>query len=873
MQTVTNGYARRRRGFLLVMVVGMLVLFLVLVVGFLSYTRGETEAVATIRDKNDGLHIFHSAFDWTVANICNDLLDSNNEFKAASGDSGAGLVSSTRSTGDACYKWWLRPYEKDSGQAPANIMYDEWIGMPSTYFTAKNIRAYYRVQVLDANAFINANDWNEDCNPTQCQMAHMMMDSFGDQYMENFRRWRDTGTWATGAYSAPLRYEEGWRMSTRTVRSTVWPNNTGISQITSSLSPTWVTNNSLWLTLHAADMHCLRTFPYSSGLPPMNQGAAQTIGPGNYYPPTPGEGFVTGTFDWNKFTAGTVGALDPQYAGTGWIQSNMQVGKYPWTICYSLYSYTDPDTGRSPVNVNTCWESGEQAKNSTQFEAPKIYTMEGVFNVESLRRIVRVGYFYMNGTDNVAYAIKADDVYAALAGSGAVLTLPTFANGTKDFDRNLALATIENLRLKLAYQYQETLCRYFTASYAHGDLGWPQPAPAPWPNLPRKYPRTSTANNARYSTVYSATIPNTEVSLVKYACTGTGYGATRFPYGLSTFRDHVRDDLLAMSNQFKNTAFGGTAEIAGDDGALCVSFDAEGDPWVPPGKLDKRTASAVYDNIVPGKVYLYASDPRSGVRDPLTELYDQQLGRDETQDDPYTTQTNVANNLGGYFTDNGTLKDSGIPIGSQTLRCKGKDLAAQTAPPGFYDYANGRVQTVPWRQRCFGPDWFSTELTTTSTTFYVIVTVRLYDLRTAQDIFNNQWGAVVEIAPDVRTETTAGYQGNTWPKGDPGDPSGTGGLGFYRGGHPARLKTATGFEWSMDGFPDGTIKKYRSDSSTQGVQTMHTISKQWADPRGATGDPAFSGQPSHNLQFYKAPNQNRKQVRIRTIWSLNNGAY
>jgi hypothetical protein len=894
VEQVTSRPAQKRRGFLLLIVVGLLAVMLTLVVGFVSYTRTETVAVATVRDKVDGMMLMHSALDFTIANMNSDLFDNGGQPRAGaaqgSDNNPKGIVSSVLDPNDPCYKKWYRPWEPGytlqwwlNGEifppfTAANFQ-ARWTDIPATYFPSGGVHGRWAVQVLDANAFININNWNEDCNPTQCQMSHMIMESLGDTWLENYYGWRDNSQWGGGSFnSAPLRYDNAWRVATQTRRSTVWPNNTGLAQVTDGMSPNWVTHNSTWTTLQGVDLQCIRAEPSAKGLLMQSQQVYQTLGPGNYYPPTHREGFKSGMFSWGWDYWGNIWNVAPDYFGSWNLYGDFLVGQLPSTICYSLHSNVDPDTGRSPINVNTCFRSGEIVPNNTQFVMPRAYTMESVFNVESLRRIIKIGdFFYKNGAGNVVPCNASDS------------TSPNFVGNLSAAEKQLAWSKHEQLRMKLAYQYQETLCRYFTASYSHPNIILQNGAP-----LARQYPPLN-PNQANYAAVYPS------ITGVSHFCPSNNYAQTRFPVGVRTFRKNCADDFTAMSASMP----------------VVVTVDNADGFNVPQGQLDKRMANAVYDNIVPGKALIYAStykagDPASNDNlDPLQELFDLQLGRDETADDPYNTHANYKDNANGYFTDNPALFDSGLtavtgipaqanPPGNRiTLRCKGQDIAPVTAPDGFYSKqyldANGTpkdIAQVPWRQLCFGPDWFSTELTTTSTCFYVIITVQIQDNATNNDVYVGQWGAVVELAPDIVTETSNSYNsayatGNTpqWPKGDPNDPAGTMGLGYFRGGWPTLIKAAKQGDayantYSMDAFPDGTIKAYRSESASQGTQWTTTSTPNWGDWRGTTTNPQMSNDPLHCSNFYRDANpadsarsQTKKQVRIKAIWSLNGGSY
>ena len=898
VESVTAMLTRKRRGFLLLIVVGLLAVMLTLVVGFVSYTRTETVAVATVRDKVDGMMLMHSALDFTIANMTADLYDVSGQPRAGaalgSDNNPKGIVSSVLDPGDPCYKTWYKPWEPgyQLGQwwlageiSPPYTMSNfqaRWTDIPATYFPSGGVHGRWAVQVLDANAFININNWNENCNPTQCQMSHMIMESLGDTWLENFYGWRDTGQWGGGSFnSAPLRYDNAWRVATQTRRSTIWPNNTGLAQVTDGMSPNWVTHNSTWTTLQGVDLQCIRAEPSAKGLPMQSQQVYQTLGPGNYCPPTRREGFQSGMFSWGWDYWGNIWNVAPDYFGSWWLNGNFLVGQLPSTVCYSLHSNVDPDTGRSPINVNTCFRSGEFIPNNTQFSLPRAYTMESVFNVESLRRIIKLGDFnYKNAAGNMTQCNATDS------------TSPYFIGNFTPVEKALAWTKHEQLRMKLAYQYQETLCRYFTASYSHPNLQLQNGA------MGRKYPPL---NNS--AVTYNALYPT--ITGVSHACPSSNYGVTRFPVGLRTFRKNCFDDFAAMS--------------AGTVPTVTVTVDANGNDVfsVVPGQLDKRTANAVYDNIVPGKALIYPSTYKTGnpgsndLLDPLQELYDLQLGRDETAEDPYNCRTPYQNNVNGYYTDNPALFDSGLtavtgipaqsnPPGNRiTLRCKGQDIAAATSPDGFYSkqYLDSGgspkdIAQVPWRQMCFGPDWFSTELTTTSTSFVVIITVQIQDNASNNDIYVGQWGAVVELSPDVVTETSAAYNsvyaaGNSpqWPKGDPADAAGTMGLGFMRGGWAGLLKSAKQGDayaniYSQDAYPDGTLKPYRSESASQGTQWTVTSTPNWGDWRGTSTNPMLSADPLHCSNFYRDVNpadatrsQTKKQVRIKAIWSLNGGSY
>ena len=87
---------------------------------------------------------------------------------------------------------------------------------------------------------------------------------------------------------------------------------------------------------------------------------AIALGPNNYYPPTGKEGFPPTYIYWDANgnyadpvalpAAATPGASAPiTYHGGG----KHLMGNLPVNMPFSLRTYTDPDTGRSPINVNT----------------------------------------------------------------------------------------------------------------------------------------------------------------------------------------------------------------------------------------------------------------------------------------------------------------------------------------------------------------------------------------------------------------------------------------------------------------------------------------------------------------------------------------
>jgi hypothetical protein len=779
------------RGFLLLVIVGILSVLLVVCVGFLAYARSEVSAVANIRDKTEGLDICESAVDWVVGNICADLLDGSNHFKTDN----TGLVSNARAPGEVGYRWWYRPHEKglkDCFNKWANQMASttnsypyswkdptwnnqerpdcvdsagrdqaEWVWLPGNYFPTNAIRGRFMVQVLDPNAFINLNDNLEDCMPTQCQMAHMLMDGYGEQELERFRSWRDNGPWVrtptAAAYPgkndtpdrALIRYEDAWRIATRTVRYCWWNSGYEFDRQERMISPNWVTTNMTWFSAYGAEWNCLKPGLVANGIfmgtPDGNDGVPiSPVGPGRYYPPTHLEGNRAGA--WTSPGSGACGFTYPP--AQEWNKKNKQTtGRLPFGMPFSTRAYVDPDTGRCPVNVNTVFNSGERLPSNV-FNGTPSYTMEGVFNVESLRRIIKVGSMTYTNTANVKV-----DLPSPAAEQIKLITDPA--------NRKLAWNKHENLRTKLASMYQEVLCRYFTATYRHSmKRKWP-----PYYN-PTVQATEDFSDAGTYQTAFGAgALP------VQFACQSFDYNRTRFPFGLLEFRRNVKADLQILSAPH--------GEV--------VNFSNSDLPSVPPGQLDRRTAAAVFDNIVPGKPAGLLGDFGITI-DPLLELYTAQIARDELSDCHHEAvdESGGLRSVFGYVYDstatgNGNrMLDSGVssfqdfgptndpvnvkndPARWLNLRAKGRDLV-NSAAANDMGWADSRT-VIPYRQYAFGPDWFSTELTATTTNFICIVNAQIVDAASAdpalggdwdkpRDLYAGQWGYSIEIAPDVHNES------------------------------------------------------------------------------------------------------------------------
>jgi len=269
------------------------------------------------------------------------------------------------------------------------------------------------------------------------------------------------------------------------------------------------------------------------------------------------------------------------------------------------------------------------------------------------------------------------------------------------------------------------------------------------------------------------------------------------------------------------------------------------------------------------------------VRDPLWELYSARVGRDEYADQNFNRKSLwVASGADRQFNE------------------KGRDITTKTGGP--YETR----PKVPWRQLAFGPDSFSTELTTTSNTFWVVVTTQVVDAKSPNmaDPIVKTWYqqlAIVEVAPDIETDTPASEDGSQWPNASaaPNAPLSlqqgkVAGLGYYRGNWPKKIKTmkttdaanAAPDYFSMDdgmktvfevntlgkvfpALPDLQTKTPPPDNSS----SVGSVAPDWVDYRGVRDADA--------KDFYKeqtnAPGdkgrQTSKRVLIRQLWSINQG--
>lgn len=905
---------RSRRGFLLMVIIGVLAVLLAMCVGFLSFCRSEVNAVATVRDKNDSMDVMFSAMDWTLGNIGAYSFNGGTNFDANK------YVAFTQDAGGG--QWWYRPYEKGlkdaipnwipsmanmklkvyrwdntidyPGAVPACIdpnRRDEaaWVYLPENYFPEGGVMGRFMVQVVDPNSVICLNDWLDDCCPTQTQVAHMIRDSYGPQQLERYYAFRDTGNagasgWDRQIKLAPIRYQDAWRVATRTLRQPQYPfsyRQNGEQPIR-EVSPNGVTTNSAYMSPFGAEM-ILRASISADGVFTEKYNINFTAGPQQYLPPTPNEGRpgpeVATALPWTTvFTKFQAPGKGSDYGWNG--DTKWSAGQLPTGMAYSVFAYEDPDTGRCPLNVNTCYNSGERLPMN-MFGGVPSHSLEGVFNVDSLRMIIQISAFQFTDAAGGIHTLN-----------GCNPADPNFINASLSnaADRQQAWIKHEQLRTKLAYQYQEKLCRYFTGTYF-----------AKRSTFQRKWPPQN--------------VNPTDNSGFTVGTASTDYSGVRFPMGLGAFRTKVRGALAAAST-----------------GAPTVAFDATDTPNVSKDQLDARTANAVFDNIVPGKPGMNGMPawPDATGGDPISELFSYRLAREEYSDDPFESATNGS--VYGYHHDS-QLIDSGAHgpawaggawnstrIGSTiananvkaagfwrglSLLPKGKAIAANSAPEGPWDRLGALdphlptgadtnvatetgIEKVPYRQWMFGPDWFSTELTTTTTTYLLVINAQIVDKKSVIEnadkpvvISHFQFGVAAEVCPDVQVEGNT--SGADWPTGAAGKLDsasinlGSCGLGYYRGGNP-RVRKTFGGRTAYNDFLDST-KIHSMDYKCGSLATTYigyrevqsraapiqntSIPKEWkADVRGVPE----SGESS----FYTGTKQVTRRIQIRGIWSMDN---
>jgi len=804
---------RSRRGFIMLVLIGMLAVMLVLCIGFLSMTRSEVDSVSSLRNRTECNNAVLSALDFTLASITKDLTNGD-QFNP---DQPVALV---RDPSKPFYRWWFKPsVDFDTGSLGETVDTAPWYYLPASFQPDGFTRVRVRAMVADTNGNLDINNWMQTGNPSPVQMAHMLNDACDDTYFE-----RQIATaLTTYENSAPAN---------------------GGSILDWTKYPTY---------------NC----PYHPGF---NAGAPVKVCPFHLYPKTParflfGYRLATRTMalEYNGFVGPWTTLNEPYFtdlcANVGLSNTVERIfdahytehvvpnapqyyGYYLWPegrFAYYHTCYTDPDTGRSPVNVNTGFPPGYywKSSNATGYENYANYVhfdrvMRGVFNINALRRIVRVGKFWFDPDGKGKKEVNAADLYVQPLSTvnpiGAPVSTWTAAKLAE------AKAKVEEYRWKLAFQYQEGLVRYFAAFYDKRDA-WVAPGyTQKWDN---------------YAGRYGA---GTGAAQVKYYCQSFKCFSARFPFGLNDFRSHMADDLVAMTNGFLNPAYkpGGVAPPAAMPNDGFVHVDENDNFSVIPGRLDKRTATAVYDNIVPGRVTLWPGETDESIKYPIKQLYEMKLARDENTDQQYTFPK--AEGPGTVPIGASTPVTSGYPRSPPNE--KGRDIALAgnvlVGTPGQELGPWEARAKIPERQLIFGPDSFSTELTTTSTTFTIMVCAEIVDvsqgLATPNIISSRFQGYICEIAPDVKNETAgaANYAST--------------GLAYFKEGLPRKRLTDPKFmDDSLKTLPFG-----RNDQQGNFIPGSNSsAARNWFDFRGIP-----EGQEN---TFYDSNQQTRRKVVIRRV--------
>jgi hypothetical protein len=670
-------------GFLLLVVTGLLTLLLVLCIGFLVAVRAQTNAVLHQRERTDLINLSYSGLDWTCAQIASRIFNGDTVAPAQ-------YVSSAHSASPNIFPWYkdfavnatqpktvsgLTGWDGSSGIPSFSSKREtKWVYLPSDYILEGGLRARMAIQVLDTNAYTAINDALEDANPTQAQQALMLQGALDWNKAESvksskFDKLTPIATkygWHYPAGNNLFRYADVWKLATHTLRSTVgdryYPAGSGYRAI----SP----------------FHPLET---THGTP--DEREVSIVAP---------HSLTTNTIYFN---------IDGAENCIGQTQGSVNSAYMPFVSCRS---YTDPDTGRAPLNINTCFNSGAMAAgphnngNTPISGATAQQTdLEGVFNVGALRKIIKVGSFYPNANTNLyvvtngrrgdepsdttdhviikyldpylypgnqcfdfdatTHQVKRDASGKPLLKAGVVLdpttegtidpatvtidpidskmsyAITSVGSGGRPFtyksydDLYAMLNTeekvqVEKLKTKLAVQYQETLCRYFVASYKSHGNNFYSSTDASVLNASDVYKHYYKNYYNTYSTWLGAGGDGVANAVLNY-----DHSEVRFKDSPETFRAKVKADLIAMTTHNNAPPISGAWGYASLnlDGGEYVNFDATGKPEICAGKLDKRTASALFDNICPGKRLLFPSETNLEIKDPIGQLYKRRVGIDE----------------------------------------------------------------------------------------------------------------------------------------------------------------------------------------------------------------------------------------------------
>ncbi|MCW8129147.1 MAG: hypothetical protein KIS92_02075 [Planctomycetota bacterium] len=835
--TKANLSGARRRGFILLVMVGLMAVILILCTGFLSFTRSEMTYVSGLRNQTECNNALASALDFVSGAIVKDTFNGN-QF-----DDGK-AVAIARDPGSAFHRWWYKP-SIEMKQGSLGSIEDEagWFYLPANFTTDGTTRVRVRVQVSDTNGSINVNDAIDDGIPTQAQLACMLCEACDYSFAERERAAKLTIYSASAPFNGgsilhyskyagyncpgnghagfnpaapaakcpyhayplePRRYLDGWRAASRT-----------ISNIDHSYK-----NYYKWRTTNE---------PYFTDI--AIPGGSKSVTLETIFSASQSEHGISG-----DFAGGDIGYY------------LFQEGRYAvYNACY-----VDPDTGRSPVNVNTGVPPGTYTPGTTwnNVGLENYYTfvhfdrvMKGVFNVASLKHLIRIGTFpFLRG--GVTHRIQAKWLYEQPLSNvePAAAPLDTWTPDEIEAARKKA----EEYRCKVAYQYQETLVRYFAGMYDNY---------ATW--YSGNYPYTAPGYTSKwhnYQQRYGATLgaANTGTGQVKYFCPGLRLDKPRFPFGLDEFRANIKADLTAMTVHSRNAAFNDGTPAATESESGYVSIDDSEVFEIAPGKLDRRVATAIYDNAVPGSATLwnaveagkYPLTPEE--RYPIRQLYEMRLGRDEN-----TAVWHEFPQREGEGT---------IPVGVYTPASDGfpkkvtKEMGRIIALSGAPGAGTAGQELGPWeirnhvpeRQLLFTADCFSTELTTTTTTYAMVVAAQLVDpsksLAQPDILFSRHVAYVVELAPDVKNET-----------GGATDWSSTG-LGYYKTARPrARVTDANYTDDNLATPP--LVRTDRNGNAIRGTDTSAAL--EWFDYRGVP-----KGQED---AFYDTAWQTRRRFQIRRV--------
>lgn len=802
----------RRRGFILLVMVGLMAVILILVTGFLSFTRSELTYVSGLRNQAECNNALASALDFVSGAIVNDTF-SGEQFDDSK------IVAIARDTSNPHSRWWYKP-SIDLKQGSLGSIEDQadWFYLPANFTTDGVTRVRVRVQVSDTNGCININDSIDDGIPTQAQLGCMLCDACDYSFAERERAAKLTiysasapsnggsilhyskyagyncpGSGHAGYNPAaptvrcpyhtyplePRRYLDGWRAASRT-----------ISNIDQSYK-----NYYKWHTTNE---------PYFTDI--AIPGGAKSVTLETIFSASQSEHGISGDF-----------------AGS-------DVGYYLFEEGrYAIYNacYVDPDTGRSPVNVNTGVPPGVYSAGTTWnnigFENYYTYVhfdrvMKGVLNVGAMKHLIRIGTFPFERA-GVTYRIQAKALYEHPLSHTDPVAAP-LDTWTPD-EIAAARKKAEDYRCKVAWQYQETLVRYFAGMYDNYSTWYPGNHPYTAPGYTSKW--------HNYEQRYGAALgsANTGSGQVKYSCPGIRLNKPRFPFGLDDFRSNVKSDLLAMTVHSRNPSFNDGSPASTESESGFVSIDDNEVVEIAPGKLDRRFATAVYDNIVPGSVTLWNAVETdkypitANERYPIRQLYEMRLARDENT--PVWHEYPMREGEGT------------IPVGIYTPASDGfpkkvtKEMGATIALSGSPGVGTAGQEEGPWearghvpeRQLLFTSDCFSTELTTTTTTYVMIVAAQLVDpsksLAQPDILFSRHVGYVVELVPDVKNETGSA---NNWSLT---------GLAYYKSGRPRARVTDANFTDDLLATPP-LIRNDRNGIAIRGTDTSAAL--EWFDYRG-----------------------------------------